>query len=192
VVIDESTSCWEAALLGGILDRLAGGGRDKSVILALDRYHFDLEAIPWLRPRPCEPAHHLEVRPGALATALASVLIDDRVFTGRSSALGHFRNGVRPADFIRPATAIAGNRVLWDYESEVPAKVSGVKKLGPLRDDWSLHWGGHVGVYDESEAIGVLEGLERIAGYRPQVGALSWWGTPPVCPCGPCNPTPSG
>ena len=76
-----------------------------------------------------------------------------------------------------PFCSGVGADAVRDLEIETTAKVSGAYVSRSADSVWTCPWGGHTSRYTRSHAIGLLEGLERIAGARPPVGASTWFGT---------------
>ena len=76
-----------------------------------------------------------------------------------------------------PFCSGVGADAVRDLEIETTAKVSGAYVSRSADSVWTCPWGGHTSRYTRSHAIGFLEGLERIAGARPPVGASTWFGT---------------
>ncbi|MDR1295511.1 MAG: YcaO-like family protein [Bifidobacteriaceae bacterium] len=169
---------FEAELMTRLLEVLATSDPATApAVVGIDRLRLGISAVRLLTREACHPSRHHEFAPQAPpADYDGQRWSGDAPLAARAPARSHF-DAVQPSDFLDPATALAGSRSFWDLESEIPAKVAGEKRLGAHRENWSLHWGGHAGTFADSEAIGVLEGLERIAGYRPARNALRWRGS---------------
>lgn len=82
-----------------------------------------------------------------------------------------------PLDALtNPVCGVVGSPGLRGYDAPATAPVSGSFEV---RSKWHLHpmwWGGHADSYSKSELLGVLEGLERIAGFRNHKEP-AFWGT---------------
>jgi ribosomal protein S12 methylthiotransferase accessory factor len=168
---------WEDQLVSNVVDLLAGDCELSPVLVGIGRFTLRVESFRMLSAEPCDPTCHPELLAVAPPVEYRSDLSVDGPIGPRSGARDRFEAAaIRPEDLVHPATAVAGTRWFWDLESEIPAKVAGEKRLGPLHENWSLHWGGHAETYRDSEAIAVLEALERIAGYRPPPNARRWRG----------------
>ena len=81
------------------------------------------------------------------------------------------------AGLANPFCSGLGAHAVRDLDIETTAKVSGAYVGRSADGAWTCPWGGHTSRYTRSRAIGLLEGLERIAGARPPVGAPAWYGT---------------
>lgn len=81
------------------------------------------------------------------------------------------------AGLANPFCSGLGAHAVRDLSIETTAKVSGAYVSRSADGAWTCPWGGHTSRYTRSHAIGLLEGLERIAGARPPVGAPAWYGT---------------
>jgi ribosomal protein S12 methylthiotransferase accessory factor len=161
-------------------------------VVGIDRLRLGISGVRLLAREACHPSRHHEFTPQAPPADYEGQLRPgDAPLAARAPARSHF-DALQPSDFLDPATALAGSRSFWDLESEIPAKVAGEKRLGAHRENLSLHWGGHAGTFADSEAIGVLEGLERIAGYRPSRHALRWRGSAADLPARAVGPSKFG
>lgn len=78
------------------------------------------------------------------------------------------------AALLNPVCGVVGAPGVRGYDTPATAPVSGAYEV---RSKWHAHtmwWGGHADNYSRSEILGVIEGLERIAGFTNHHRPALW------------------
>ena len=80
-----------------------------------------------------------------------------------------------PVDaLLNPICGVVGKPGLRGYDAPASAPVGGAFEV---RSKWHFHtmwWGGHGSTFHQSELLGVLEGLERLAGFKNHREPVLW------------------
>lgn len=93
---------------------------------------------------------------------------------GELRALAPEEFGLPLAALLNPVCGVVGSPGIRGYDAPATAPVSGAYEV---RSKWHVHtmwWGGHAANYSRSEILGVIEGLERIAGFTNHRQPALW------------------
>lgn len=76
------------------------------------------------------------------------------------------------AAYVNPVCGVLGDHAGADYTHTLTAPAGGKFMVRGTRGEHTIWWGGHANSYQESEVVGMLEGLERYAGLLPRAKSV--------------------